>query len=456
MKSARCGMPALGRGFASCAVLAAAGLAHAQMQKCDTAALVAAIPTVTAGCCGPNDGCSADGVPTHCSERCAEVFLPFMDTYNHGSCMPLLQMFGAQMHLGDLEADCREDDGTDGGADASEADCGPESGMLIALSCAQVTAADKAFCEGDCAARLAPFQEECAAMMPAYLSTMLAAPISMLAQCDDGSERECDMVALMTACQEAPLGDGATIDELCANSCTQGMIPCADNPLLTMSLGPEAASTIGQIEAMCAEAPEGATGGADGICDLNSLMSCSTNGSIEACGQDVQCICRDECTGEMMDCVVRRTPPLLSLLKPPTARQCAQDSPIMADAHDDIVGMTTACSALVTDGEFRNGLSPRCRLTQTVAANSTRRCQGSRRRAVQLALGQRSVRRRHAGSGHGGRYPRRRDLCTPLRPGDDRLYVSHTHPSLFRTAVSPVANGTGMGLLVECICQRAR
>ena len=170
-------------------------------QQCDTAGMMAASIRVQMMCCPNGDGC-AGGAPPSCAGGCAEQFLPFMDTYNHGACAPMLQMMGANLHLGDLEASCREEVGTDGGEDASAVDCSPAVGMPIALACSEETRlamsgqVNAAFCESPCAAQLVPYYEECASMMPVYMTYASAHPPSAAPSgCPDDAVADRQMMA---------------------------------------------------------------------------------------------------------------------------------------------------------------------------------------------------------------------------------------------------------------------
>jgi hypothetical protein len=290
-----------------------------------------AISPVTAACCEAGD--CADGVPPTCSEECAGVFIPFMDDYNHGACMPLMQTVGATLHLGDLEARCRESLGTDGGADASRTDCSTAAAMPIVLACSRETTADAYFCESPCYAVLAPYVEECSAEIPSYIEEMLAPVLSMVEPCaaEQPAEPECDMMTTMTACTNDP--PGARLD--CENTCLQNLFICQDDPMLPAVFGPRMVAQLPALQSMCV-VPEGATAGGDGICDMVSLQRCAAGGrELDAeCGpgpRDPRCTCASDCVQEYIDCV---------------------DSPVMARSRADIVLTQQMCAS---DGLDRPG-----------------------------------------------------------------------------------------------------
>ena len=91
------------------------------------------------------------------------------------------------------------------------------------------------------------------------------------------------------------------IDELCANPCIQALIPCSNNPLIRLTMGPDEAEGIAALRPMCAPTPAGATGPGDGICDFRSMVGVCDEGQMdEACEEDMDCFCGTACVLEMM------------------------------------------------------------------------------------------------------------------------------------------------------------
>ena len=271
---------------------------------------------------------SPQGPPPTCSAACSAQFLPFMDTYNHGSCMPVLAAIGADLNLGDLEAECRGTPTTDGGGDASAIDCSTAAGMPIAMACSQESAADAAFCESACYAALAPFYEECSALMPSYMTMMLGPVLQLLGTCAPTGGTSCDMVGLLALCSAPDAGldelDGEDLAAMCANECFSNMFPCANDPMLAMTMGPDMVTALPQLEAMCVVDPA-ATGPGDGVCEMGALIAFSQDGSMEACNNDPVCTCTNPGVQEMMDCI---------------------DNPVLADNHDQLVMMQTQCALI--------------------------------------------------------------------------------------------------------------
>lgn len=143
-----------------------------------------------------------------------------MDRYNHGSCMPILAAVGSNLHLGDLEATCRESTTTDGGLDASAVDCSTAAGMNVALACGQETALDTEFCHSACFAQLQPYYQECAALMPSYLLVILDPVIALMGTCGEGgmagvlaAAPVCDIMGLMTLCTGPDSGLGLLAED---------------------------------------------------------------------------------------------------------------------------------------------------------------------------------------------------------------------------------------------------
>ena len=214
-----------------------------------------------------------------------------MDTFNHGSCMPILAAVGGNMHLGDLEAECRGAPTTDGGGDASAIDCSAASGMPIAMACSQETAADAAFCQSACFTALQPYYEECSALMPAYMTMMLAPVVGLMASCSGpagSATGVCDMVGLMATCSAPDAGldelDGNDMTTMCANACITSMFPCTSNPMLAMTMGPELVAALPQLEAMCDTGGPGASGPGDGVCEMQPLIAMMADGTMDQCG----------------------------------------------------------------------------------------------------------------------------------------------------------------------------
>ena len=248
-------------------------------------------------CCPAGDGC-ATGAPSTCSAECRDVFLGWMDEYNHGSCMPLVPTVAHSLPLGDLEASCRESLSTDDGQDANAIDC-PTAAMPVLLACASETGEDaEAFCESDCYDSLAPYLEECSAVMPGYLTTLLAGALALEGSCQ--RDDVCDMTTLVTACQNDPPSSTGELD--CENTCLQNMFVCRDDPLLTSVLGPGAPSHVTRLQMQCDAAPDGVAAG-DGVCDIHALLRCPIplDGGCEH--GDVVCMCMQDCIKEYMDCV---------------------------------------------------------------------------------------------------------------------------------------------------------
>jgi hypothetical protein len=251
--------------------------------------------------------------------------------------MVMLQMVGQNLRLGDLEAMCRESLSTDGGEDASAVDCSPAAGMPIAMACSQETNADAMFCESACFQTLSPWYEECSAEMPTYLQAMLAVPLGLMGQCDEAGPGEavCDMVNLMAVCGAADSGmdelDASDTAAVCANACIQQIFPCSDNPMLALTMGPEAAASFAMLDGMC-NGGEGGTGPGDGICEIGGFMAMSADPAMspDACGQDFMCMCNNGMVQEMIDCV---------------------DDPMMADNHDDIVAMDQSCTSMTAGSD---------------------------------------------------------------------------------------------------------
>ena len=277
---------------------------------CDKGAMAAAIERVSAACGVSASAAGAARPLTECPPACAAPFVEFMDTYNHGACMPAVQwLAGSALRLGDLESSCREMASSDGGADASAVACSSTAAMPMVMACSRETAADQAFCLSPCHALLAPFAAECASMMPGWLSQMLAPALAAVQACADASaEDTCDMMLLMPTCQAEPPGD--TLD--CQNPCLLQLFACQGNPMLPMIFGEDVAGRVPGIQAMCV-APEGATGAGDGICDVQKLMACSHGpggawSELEAeCGpednRDVRCTCANACVIEYIECI---------------------------------------------------------------------------------------------------------------------------------------------------------
>ena len=291
----------------------------------------AAIYPLTAACCPNGDQC-AGGPPPTCSEACASTFLPFMDTYNHGACMPMLQLFGANLHLGDLEAECRDSLSTDGGEDATAIDCSPAAGMSIAMVCSQETGADAAFCDSACFQALNPYYETCQALMPEYMTMMLMQVIPLMQACDaaaDGTAAPCDMVGMTALCTAPDSGMedlGEDIPSMCGNPCIQAMIPCANDPMLAMMFGEDFVGEIGQIELMCDEGGEGASGPGDGVCEMASLMAYmgpENDPDVLCPDGSTACMCATPQVAEMIDCI---------------------DNPVFAEDRDQLVPFQTLCA----------------------------------------------------------------------------------------------------------------
>lgn len=289
----------------------------------------AAIGPVSLACC--DDGNCAAGVPPTCSANCAAVFIPFMDTYNHGSCMTLMQTVGGTLGLGDLEARCRETLGTDGGADASRTDCSTAASMSVVLACSRETANDAAFCRSPCYATLNPYLEECSAEIPSQIQRMLEPVTAMVEPCRETgpAQQECDMTRTMTACQFDPPGE--ELD--CGNTCLQNLFLCQTDPMLPAIFGARMVAYLPGLQATCAPQTDANSGvGGDGLCDLSSLHTCVAGGrALDAeCGtgpQDPQCTCATDCVREYMDCV---------------------DNPTMADSRDQIVFTQQLCASAIS------------------------------------------------------------------------------------------------------------
>eukprot|EP01043_Picozoa_sp_COSAG02_P047076 COSAG02_NODE_4473_length_5327_cov_2.650344_7_plen_179_part_01 len=158
------------------------------------------IGPIRTACCPLNDAC-ASGAPSLCSARCRDVFLGWMDTFNHGSCLPLVPTVGHSLPLGDLEASCRESISTDDGNDATAIDC-PAAAMPVALVCVNV--ADSSFCDSECYDALAPYLEECSGVMPGYMNTLISGALALAGSCTAGQEA-CDMASLVTTCATAQI-----------------------------------------------------------------------------------------------------------------------------------------------------------------------------------------------------------------------------------------------------------
>ena len=266
--------------------------------------------------------------------------------------MAMLQVVGQSLRLGDLEAECRESLTTDGGADASAVDCSPASSMTIVLACSQETSGDTMFCESTCYSVLNPWYEVCQAEMPTYIQAMMAVPLQLMQQCGAGDPAAavCDMTTLMTVCM-ADSGldslDGEDPMAACANPCIAQILPCADNPMLSMILGADAVASFVQLDQMC-NGGDGDAGPGDMVCNLGGLMAMMSDPAMDPslCGSDVTCTCNNAVVQEMLDC---------------------QDDPLFADSADDLAPIDALCSSMNSGGDAGSPGDGTCQVAQVVA-----------------------------------------------------------------------------------------
>lgn len=223
------------------------------------------------------------------------MFLGWMDTFNHGSCLPLVPTVGHSLPLGDLEASCRESISTDDGNDATAIDC-PAAAMPVALVCVNVADTSSSFCDSDCYDALAPYLEECSGVMPGYMNTLIAGALALAGSCT-ADEETCDMTSLVTTCATAQ------IDALgCEDPCLHSMSLCRGDPTLSSVLGPHAPAQLDLMEVRCDATLDDNPAG-DGQCDLHDLLSCGIPLDAGCARGDVVCMCTRDCIKEYMDCV---------------------------------------------------------------------------------------------------------------------------------------------------------
>ena len=218
-----------------------------------------------------------------------------MDTFNHGSCLPLVPTVGHSLPLGDLEASCRESISTDDGEDATAIDC-PAAAMPVALVCANVPASDSSFCDSECYDALAPYLEECSGLMPGYMNSLISGALSLAGSCTIDQQERCDMASLVTTCQNVQI---EALD--CQSSCLRRMSLCRDDPRLSSVLGPHAPAQLDLMQMRCT--PDVNPAG-DGRCDLDYLLhDCHLPLDAGCDHGDVVCMCTRDCIKEYMDCV---------------------------------------------------------------------------------------------------------------------------------------------------------
>ena len=292
---------------------------------CDADALAEDSAVMLATCCPEGTERGPCPPPGPCSAACAGAFITFVDTYNHGGCQRALQKLGDALHLGDLEASCREAISTDGGADASAADCSPAVGIEVALACSRTSVTGSTFCASPCYAALSPFMELCSAMIPKAIQMMLQPALALLAggQCSGPSaagvgDGRCNLDLVASACQLNPsLACGRDMSCVCALDCTQEMLDCLDSPALA-----DDRASLQATDHSCRELGmrNGPIGAGNGQCRLASAQDFCRGFDPEF--EDAS-VCNHPCVQEMIDCI---------------------DSPVLANSRDAVELMRDTCT----------------------------------------------------------------------------------------------------------------
>ena len=115
----------------------------------------------------------------------------------------------------------------------------------------------------------------------------------MLRTESSGGGAVCNFSGLAMVCATNPIPeDEEDISVICANACMQAILPCTDNPMLTIMMGPEEAEGLASLNDIC-EPPEGGSGPGDGVCELQSILTMADDSGIDSCGEDIVCMCND-------------------------------------------------------------------------------------------------------------------------------------------------------------------